>query len=372
MIRKTNRYSRLLLMQLSALFMLVPALIGCSGDETGGSDVSHQGAPQTFVLDYTIPDSETDAALNVAETRAGTTPSQGSENKIENLLLLFFEQDDYGNGAFVGSLTGTQDGNSLEKTGSVEMTLGGSINADTDYNVLVIANAEKYAKVADINTFCTTRTENLVKFLLRPQLPAAGGIFTVPDGCLPMSGTAIKRAGKDLKVTLQRAVVRVDINVNENVKDNIILEEAMMANIAPVIPLFSAPRDENMERLKGVSVTSVENAIIGGLYATENYTISTTGREALEQRTCLLVKCKDMTSSYKDLCWYRVDVNIDAEGMQYLKRNNVYSVTINSILGPGAETPDEAYEGDPTLIGSVTIPGTWKDSGVKTPDVDVN
>lgn len=371
MIRKTNRYSRLLMMQLSALFMLVPALTGCSGDETGGSDASHPGAPETFVLDYSIPDSETDAALNVAETRAGTTPALGSENKIEKLLLLFFEQDDYGNGAFVGSLTGTQDGNSLEKTGSVEMTLGGSINADTDYNVLVIANAEKYTNVADINTFCTTRTENLVKFQLRPQLPVAGDIFTVPDGYLPMSGTAIKRAGKDLKVTLQRAVVRVDINVNENAKDNIILEEAMMANIAPVVPLFSAPWNENMERLKGVSVVSVDNAIIGGLYATENYTTSTTGTEALTQRTCLLVKCKEKDYA-GDLCWYRVDVNIDAEGMQYLKRNNVYTVTINSILGPGAETPDEAYDGDPTLIGSVTIPGNWKNSGIKTPDVDVN
>lgn len=367
MIRKINRYSRLLTMLLCALFMLVPALAACSGDEATGSD-----APETFVLNYNIPDSAIDAVQDGPETRAGATPSQGSENKIENLLLLFFEQDDYGNGSFVGSLTGTQDGNSLEKTGSVEMTLGGNIEGDTDYNVLVIANAEKYAVIADINTFCTSRTENLVKLQLRPQLPATDGVFTVPGGLLPMSGTAVKKAGEDLKVTLLRAVVRMDIDVKEDMNDEIILEEAIPTNIDPVISLFSDPRDENIERLTGVSVASKENAIIGGLYVTENYTTSTGDPiKALTQRTCLLVKCraKDYAG---DLCWYRVDVNIDAEEMQYLKRNNVYTVTINSIRSLGAKTPEEAYYADATLISSVTIQDVWKDSGILPPGVDVN
>lgn len=370
--RKTNRYGQLLMMQLCALLLLVPALTGCSGDETPASGEHRPDAPETFVLNYDIPDSETDAVLTEPETRAGTTPSQGTENKIESLLILFFEQDDYGNGLFVGSLTGRQDGNSLEKTGSVEMTLGGNIKADTDYNVLVIANAEKYATVADIDAFCTAKTENLVKLRLRPQLPAPGGVFTVPDGCLPMSGTAVKKAGKDLKVTLLRAVVRMDVYVKKEMTTEIILEEAMPANIAPVISLFSDPRDENMERLTGVSVVSKENVIIGGLYATESYTSSAGDRtKALTQRTCLLVKCrkKDYTG---DRCWYRVDVNIDAGKMQYLKRNNVYTVTINSIRSLGAKTPEEAYYADATLVSSVTIQDIWKDSGILTPGVDVN
>lgn len=370
--RKLNRYSQLWMMQLCTLFVLISALNGCSGNEMPDSGASHPDTPETFVLRYDIPDSETDAVSNVSESRAGTTPSQGTENKIENLLLLFFEQDDYGNGTFIGSLTGKQEGNSLEKTGSVEMALGGNIKADTDYNVLVIANAEKYAAIADINAFCTSRTENLVKLQLRPQLPTTGGLFTVPNGCLPMSGTAIKKAGKDLKVTLLRAVARIDVYVKEEMKTEIILEEAMLANIDPVISLFTDPRDEKVERLWGNSVISKENAIIGGLYATESYTASGNDRtKALTQRTCLLLKCKkkDYTGN---LCWYRVDVNIDAEKMQYLRRNNVYTVTINSIRSLGAETPEEAYYADATLISSVTIQDVWKDSGILTPSVDVN
>ena len=370
--RKSNIYGQLLMKQVGILLLLILALNGCSVDGTAGSDALRPDVPGTFVLDYEIPDSQTDDILNESETRAGTTPSQGTENKIENLLLLFFEQDDYGNGAFIGSLNGKQDGNSLEKTGSVEMTLSGNIKGDTDYNVLVIANAEKYAPIADINAFCATRTENLVKLQLRPQLPATAGVFTVPDGCLPMSGVAVKKAGKNLKVTLLRAVVRMDVGVKEDMNDEIILEEAIQANIAPVISLFSDPRDENAERLTGVSVASKENAIIGGLYATESYTTSASDRtKALTQRTCLLVKCrkKDYTG---DRCWYRVDVNIDAEEMQYLKRNNVYTVTINSIRSLGAKTSEEAYYADATLISSVTIQAVWKDSGVLPPGVDVN
>lgn len=369
---KSNRYGQLLMVQIGLLFMLILTLNGCSSDEAPDSDVFRPNVPETFVLNYDIPDSQTDGILNEPETRTGTTPSQGSENKITNLLLLFFEQDDYGNGAFIGSLTGKQDGNSLEKTGSVEMSLNGNIKGDTDYNVLVIANAEKYASIADINAFCSTRTENLVKLQLRPQLPATAGVFTVPDGCLPMSGVAIKKAGKDLKVTLLRAVVRMDVNVKEEMNDEIILEEAMPANIAPVISLFSDPRDENMERLMGVSVASKENAIIGGLYATESYTSSTSDRtKALTQRTCLLVKCRKKDYA-GDRCWYRVDVNIDAEEMQYLKRNNVYTVTINSIRSLGAKTPEEAYYADATLMSSITIQDAWRDSGVLPPGVDVN
>lgn len=365
--RNSNRYSLLPKTRSRLLLLLlIPALACCSKEEQAAGQQPQ--APETFVVSYNIPDVD----LNEVTARAGTTPSWGTESQITSLLLLFFEQDDYGNGEFVGSLTGHQDGNSLEKTGSVEMTVGGTITNESNYNVLVFANAEKYAIVADIETFCAGMTENLVKFRLRPSLPSTDGVFTVPQGYLPMSGTAVKEAGKDLKVTLLRAVVRVDVGIKKEVNNDIVLEEALLANITPVISLFSDPRDEKTLRLFGDPVLSNENAIIGGLYATESYITATDDRsKMLTQRTCLLVKCRKVTYT-GDRLWYRVDVNIDDQEIQYLKRNNVYRVTINSIRSLGAKTPEEAYYADASLISSVTIQQKWKDSGMPPPGVDVN
>lgn len=38
-----------------------------------------------------------------------------------------------------------------------------------------------------------------------------------------------------------------------------------------------------------------------------------------------------------------MNINIDKDDVQYLRRNNVYTVIIKDILSQGADTPDDAY-----------------------------
>lgn len=359
--------------------------IGSDG-ECPGSNAS----PRTFRLSYEIPDSEIAAASGSPLTRApGTTPSAGTENVIGNVRVLFFERDDYGNGQFAGSLAAQQEGRSLENVGELEITLADPIDDDTDYNVLVIANADYYITEAELEAFCKGRTENLVKIELLPGLqgvPMTGTDheeFTVPGGCLPMSGATVKEAGKGIKVTLLRAAVRIDVRTQVPAgEEKIIIEEARIANILPAVPLFCDPREAEVPYLWGTlkkldkTLAEPENEIKGGLYAMETYNAPADRATIITRRTCLLVKCR--TESYTGTrCWYRVDINVadtETEGktMQYLKRNNVYVVQIEGLRSLGAKSAEEAYYADATLIASVTIPGEWNESGTDTPDVDVN
>lgn len=366
-------------MMIAATACLCTCMAACIGTD-GECPGSGNEPPRTFLLSYEIPDAET--AETPATRAPGTTPSTGTENVIDHVRVLFFERDDYGNGTYIGSLSGQQPNRSLEKVGELEIALAAPVEADADYNVLVIANADKYIAPAQLDAFCRNRTENLVKIELLPLLEAdaADGLFSVPDGCLPMSATGVKEAEKGLKVTLLRAAVRIDVTTGvPDGEEKIVIEEAQVANIVPAVPLFCDPRPLETAYLWGTKKTLAaadKNEIKGGLYAMETYNMPTDRGELVTRRTCLLVKCH--TESYTGArCWYRIDINVaetETEGqtMQYLKRNNVYVVRIDGIRSLGAGSAEEAYYSDATLIASVTIPGRWQDSGLDTPDADVN
>lgn len=364
---------------ITATTCLCACLASCihsDGECTGSGD----RLPRTFLLSYEIPDAETSEAP--ATRAAGTTPSTGTENAIDHVRVLFFERDEYGNGTYIGSLSGQHPDRSLENVGELEITLADPIKADADYNVLAIANADKYITPERLDAFCQNRTENLVKIELLPVLEAgaADGLFTVPDGRLPMSATGVKAAEKGLKVTLLRAAVRIDVKTGvPDGEEKILIEEAQVANIVPAVPLFCDPRPLEAAYLWGAKKTLTAadgNEVKGGLYAMETYNMPTDRGELITRRTCLLVKCH--TESYTgSRCWYRIDINVaetETEGqtMQYLKRNNVYVVRIDGIRSLGAGSAEEAYYSDATLIASVTLPGKWQDSGLDTPDADVN
>lgn len=349
----------------------------CSGSDGEWPGSGSEGAG-TFLLSYEIPDA--DMAESPATRAPGTTPSTGTENVIDHVRVLFFERDDYGNGAYIGSIKGEHPNRSLENVGELEITLTDKVKNDVSYNVLVIANADKYILPTRLDEFCASRTENLVKIELLPLLEAGtDGLFAFPDGCLPMSATGVKEAEKGLKVTFLRAAVRIDVTTGvPEGGEKIIIEEAQVANIVPAVPLFCDPRPVNGAYLWGTSkkLTAAETEIKGGLYAMETYNMPVDRGELITRRTCLLVKCH-LESYTGTRCWYRIDINVAETGtkgqtLQYLKRNNVYVVRIDGIRSLGAKSAEEAYYADATLIASVTIPGKWRDSGLDTPEVDVN
>lgn len=347
-----------------------------SGSEPGSSAGTH------LQLNYTIPDSQEIATL----TRTGLIPvARAEESKIKDVRLLFFEQDDYGNGLYAGTLSGTVEGSSLEKSGKINFTMpeNGTLDNSTAYDVLVIANAATYfpgLSDIDFDNQCKDRTVNDIRMRFQGEMPREGSsnAYTVTAECLPMTGVTKKEAGKtDMQVSLLRAAVRVDVRVAPESKDQIVLMGATLRNIPAAIPLFGDPRDVHSRLLAfGNVVESTDNAILGGLYATEQYhTVSLS--DLASTASCLLVQCKK-TGYTGNRCWYAVFLNVGMDGVQYLRRNNAYTVEIRKILSLGTEDPESALQnGDNTLVKTVIIPTEWeiptKDDGseVTPPEFEI-
>ena len=360
---------------LLSVFCLI-GIIACSGEE--GHDIQIPD-PAICTLNYTIPDTE------IPDTRASDTGGKISvarpeESAIKDVKLLFFIYDEHGNGLYAGSLDGTVDGNHLAKTGKISVTIpgSGSIDNHTDYDVLVLANASVYFSGMDWDAYCAGQTENAVRVQLRGEMPLhslTDRTYKVTDDCLPMSGIAFKEAGKDMSVQLLRAAVRIDVRVAEDKKGTVLLKSAVLRNVSPDIPMFNDPQDAAFTPLTYANTKSAQEqfSIIGGLYATEVLRTLHTPYLKQTQAVCLLLECeKSSSSSWSG--WYRVNINIDND-VQYLRRNNVYTVIIKDISSQGADTPDDAYgAGSFGGIQTVTVPTDWKvpDGIVTPPDVEVN
>lgn len=364
----------------------VAALCSCTeqsgaGLEPGSGREPVPSAGTRLRLSYTIPDSQETAPL----TRAGLIPvARVEESKIKDVRLLFFEQDDYGNGLYVGTLSSTVEDSSLEKSGKIDFTMpeNGTLNNSTAYDVLVIANATTYfpgLSDMDFENLCKDRTVNDIRMCFQGEMPREGSnAYTATAQCLPMTGVTKKEADKtDMQVSLLRAVVRIDVRVAPESKDKIVLMGATLRNIPATIPLFSDPRDVPSRLLAfGNVVESTDNVVLGGLYATEQYhTVSLDNLAGTA--SCLLVRCKK-TGYTGNRCWYAVFLNVDTDGVQYLRRNNAYTVEIRKILNLGTEDPESALQnGDSTLVRTVIIPTEWdvpkKDDGstVTPPEFEI-
>lgn len=327
------------------------------------------GEEHTLTLTYTIPDAE--AATRAASSYVEAT---GNESVVDGLHLLFFESDAHGNGAYVAAASAILKDANL-KQNIITVTLPPAVVKANEYNVLVVANLAKFSTTPDayLATFAT-KTYGQAWEELQATLPLTDGKYSFPDGCLPMSGTTVKKADKDeMSVDLLRAAVRVDVAVGDGLT-TATLNHVELRNVAQAVPLFRTQEEISTPRAGSSQLTVTDNKVTGGLYAVETSLDVSDSKILLSDATCLLVDIKDPTI-HKDgdaaKTWYRVNLNVDADGMQYLKRNNAYRILITGVKGPGAPTPNEAYNNGALLISAVTVPVAWKESGITPPEVTI-
>lgn len=344
------------------------------------------GTPNQLTLTYTIPDA---IAGGLAATRAvNYVESTAQESTVSGLHLLFFHPDAHGNGTFVASAPATLKDANL-KQNSISVVPPAAVKLADEYAVLVIANlANSMTDAAALDTYLATfatKTYGQAMAELQVTLPPAtttggaaspiDGTYDFPSGILPMSGTTVKPAGKSaMSVDLLRAAVRVDVSVHASVASSVTIHSVKLANVSTVVPLFRTQEETAAKRAFSAELPATNNGITGGLYAVETNIDVSEPRKLLNDATCLLVNLSRPLvhfgeNEYKT--WYRVNLNVNAAGVQFLKRNNAYTVVITGVFAPGAETPEEAYYGEATLVGSITIAG-WEDSGETPPDVDVS
>lgn len=361
-------------MKLTGIFIIISlSFFSCTHEEAewGGSGES----TNTLTLNYTIPDAiavgGTTRAVNYVEATA-------QESTVNGLHLLFFNSDTHGNGTFVAIATATLKDASL-KQNSITVTLPAEINTANEYAVLVIANLADYMTDAgELTAYLAsfqTKTYGQAMAELQVALPeetvGSETTCTFPGGILPMSGTTVKLAGKTaMSVDLLRAVVRIDVKVWDALVGSITLNEVQLRNVASVVPYFRTQEEITVPRVTCTKLSVTDNQIKGGFYAVETSLDVSDPHKLLGSATCLLININRPllhTGADADKTWYRVNLNVNGEGMQYLKRNNAYTVVITGVFALGSSTPEGAYYDKATLIDAVTVPTDWKSSGAGTP-----
>lgn len=327
---------------------------------------------EKVAVSYTIPDK----VPSGLEGRAGYVLAEGAESTVNSLWFLFFEYDAHGNGTYITALKGTMASSSL-RINRITLTLSGGIDNTTDYQVLAIANLESFTTnpATFLQNACTGKTYGKVHRNLALQLVNTDGIYSFAGGILPMSGSTVKRAGKDMDINLYRAVTRVDVKVVTEKAAEITLYEAYLANVMPQVPLYET-WDAGAAYIRSQSALAQASLIKGKLYTGECLRYFTGDKEDLRRRAlCLILKVKS-TAIHTDadtekLLWYRTNLNL-ADNAQYLQRNNAYTVYITDVLTTGQESEDDAYNGASQLaIGTVTV-AEWVDSGIAPPNVDID
>lgn len=331
-----------------------------------------------LTLTYTIPDATTGIRSGGA-TRADLSyvEATGTESNVDGLHLLFFNPDDHGNGAFVATASATLKDASL-KQNTITVSLPAEVKTENEYSVLVVANLAKYIPVAtDLTAYLATfenKTYGQAWEELQVLLPVSGGSYSFPDGRLPMSGTTVKRAGTGaMSVDLLRAAVRIDVKVGDGLTD-VTLSNVQLRNVASVVPFFRTQEQISLPRAASANLTVTDNKVVGGLYAIETSLDVSDSQVMLNDATCLLLNLKS-AAIHKDAdaakTWYRVNLNVNADNMQFLKRNNAYRVVVTGVFTPGSTTADEAYNNKAMLISAVTVPTDWIASGVTPPDITI-
>lgn len=344
----------------AGMFCCLAALSSSCSEDGGFTPSGNRDTGQTFVLEYILPN--TGQKTRSTTYDAYVPSANDNENRVDELHLLFFDQNDHGNGNFINMIKSSLSGGSIGKIGSVQVDITGmGVSNDKDYNVLVLANAHKYfTDESELTKFCIGKTENMVRLLLQAQMPTIPpSQYEIPGDLFLMSGSAVKSAGKDMQVDLLRAAVRVDVKVADDKTNEYELLEAIIRNACPRIPLFGLPADLTFTPLqlnKNVSADGEKKTIRGGLYLPETLR---TGLDNLtlrkKQCACVLVRCKKKTETDDTRCWYRVDLALGDDGVQYLRRNNAYIVVVKNIKGPGYPTPDDAYESTEKLLEVASV-----------------
>ncbi|MCD8193195.1 MAG: hypothetical protein LUD74_01320 [Tannerellaceae bacterium] len=305
----------------------------------------------------------------------GTVDKPGNatngEMNINSLYILFFDYSTNGSGKLVDICGIASDGDlSSQPAGSIYLDLSGQTQLeDTDYNLLVAANAEYYARAKDFN-HTIDDIELLIRYFKelldgKTEKEVAGSTFFRLDSGsfvpthLPMSGKAIKRAGsRQTEVKLSRSVSRIDVT-NEDERYELI--SASLWNVFPRINIwdnsFTDYTDEKHLNRFAIHYTDnqSDNKITASLYSFENYVPNPQPNDTLT--TCLIVGMRRKDDK-KQVEYYRINLH-PAGSSHILKRNNLYHVTIRNVLQDGKGNEQDAYT-DREIRLSGTIKG-WEE-----------
>ena len=341
-----------------------------------------------------------------AKTRV-SVPAETGEATIKSLYLLFFEDSDNGSGGFVDFVEIENPGDNTSR--DIIMT-GTSISVTAPYRILAIANigdlgiagrttGAQYLSNEAVPSWMTGWVgHSEAQVIAEAQAWAFAGVDILP-GELLMSGRAYKEEGSfHVNIPLQRNQARFDVVRGVELKadpadpadEEFELYSVEIRNAYPTSKIWSDGSDDGalpyndetgrIQQYYGYSDANDDPAeklspilnngdLRGHLYAFENQTAPSTRNDNIT--TCLIIGLKKVKPTIESAPrYYRVNV-VPEESGQMIRRNNVYSISINSVGGLGDTTPQAAYDNPQQTEIGYTING-WDMPGTGIMEQDGN
>lgn len=337
---------------LDSIILLLPMVfmaIGCSDDLRNQDIVGADG--DEVSISFSVD--------KVAVTRSGSALDW--ESAIDHAYLLFYDSsNEEGNDFPVTAVRAEIKENS---SGMLTFKMPLILEENKDYKLVAVANTDDYAPegFSSFGGYLSTWLENDSEVESRPLHMHKDGIITADLDLLPMVGSP-ENDGKfsftkhngtyqvSTSLRFRRSVARVDV-VNI-VREGFIVEGVAICNWRNAVAVEDSDaevgviRSEISEFLETPEPDeSGIQKMIGQLYCFPSVSEDATHNDNLT--TALIIKAKygdDESPSY-----YRVNVGISGSRAE-IKANTKYTVTIQSVKGSGAATPEEAYASDDNLL----------------------
>lgn len=307
----------------------------------------------------------------VGQTRADA--SSDIESDIGHAYLLFYSSDSEPESSLpLAAVRAEVDG---ADPGALRFKMPLRLQADTDYRVLAVANADDYVPegFGSFAEYVQSWSEassggGFMPFLYRADRMDADFVSSLPMRGIVEGGGLFRFSNADgavhvsASLSFRRLVARIDVH---NRVSGFELEGVALCNWRDAVSLTDDAEllGNGLGNVRGVLADG--DADSGSTVFTDMPAFGSDGTQRLERAlycfpsvaydagagdrksTCLIIKARygeDAESSY-----YRVNVGASGNKSE-VKANVKYTVAIQSVKGRGAATPEEAYSADESQL----------------------
>lgn len=301
------------------------------------------------------------------------------ELQIKDVIFMFYDKK---SDAYLGHATPVVS----ENNGSLELPTPNFLEPETSYKVLIAANLLPYIKEDDYDSFAREHASlsySSMQFMMAATTIDEKRVISP----LPFSGKLIgpnleeslfyfnrNSSETNVSVKFTRGVARFDLQC---LAPNLEIKWAKVANYRNQVYLHS-------EYIGGEIISKVDSegsipqgsieipyeegkpqTLKGGLYAFPNLVRNINQHD--KETTCLLIY-----GSYNNLppTYYRINIGYD-KGVQRLRPNHIYKLTITRVESNGAETESEALYNSKINI-DYNINESWDEESKLEVDKDGN
>jgi hypothetical protein len=279
-----------------------------------------------------------------------TVEALPGERSVYTLHLLFFSTEDNEQYIDYVKLGDGVTPMNMSAPIKIEYKPGSTLSHSTAYRILIVANIESYvsSESAWLTSFEGVSYNSAQVRALDLQYAADNG--GIKRDRLLMSVAVDRDPTKDeIEATLTRAVTRFDVHLStETHMGAFSLANASVWNVPTTTSIWNSALNNYSTHIGRFSPDVPFNnprGEEGMLYAVENTSVSILQNDT--KTTAIIIGIIGFGNP--DPTYYRVNV-AGSPTSQSLLRNSAYNIEIRNVSGPGAATPEAAYESSAQLL----------------------